>query len=118
MKTRKQIRLKDYDYSKDGFYFITICSKNRENIFGDVIVGADGCRPVSCRPAKVALNDFGRIVDEELEKSLMIRKEIVLDQYVVIPNHVHCIIVIEQNHIDLRGRQGTGRPITGRPITG
>jgi len=57
------------------------------------------------------LNDFGSIVDEELEKSQMIRKEIVLDQYVVMPNHVHCIIVIEQNQIDLRGRQGTGRPI-------
>ena len=104
MRTRKPNRLKDFDYSKDGFYFITICSKNRENIFGDVIVGADGCRP-----AQVALNDFGRIVDEELQKSPMIRKEIVLDHYVVMPNHVHCIVMIEQNHRGLTGREIAGR---------
>lgn len=104
MRTRKPNRLKDFDYSKDGFYFITICSKNRENIFGDVIVGADGCRP-----AQVALNDFGRIVAEELQKSPRIRKEIVLDQYVVMPNHVHCIVVIEQNHRGLTGREIAGR---------
>lgn len=109
MRARKQVRLKGFDYSKDGFYFITICSKNRENIFGDIAVGADGGRP-----AQIALNDFGRIVDEELKKSQIIRNEIVLDHYVVMPNHVHCIVVIKQNHMDLTGRQGTGRQVKGR----
>ena len=106
MRSRKQVRLKDFDYSKDGFYFITICSKNRENIFGDiaVAVGDDGCRPT-----QIALNDFGRIVDEELKKSQIIRNEIVLDHYVVMPNHVHCIVVIEQNHRGLTGREIAGR---------
>ena len=113
MRTRKPHRLKDFDYSKDGFYFITICSKNRENIFGDVIVGADGCRP-----AQVALNDFGRIVDEELQKSPMIRKEIVLDHYVVMPNHVHCIVVIEQNHRGLTGREIAGRQPSAPTVSG
>ena len=104
MSARKRIRLKGYDYSKKGFYFITICSKNRENIFGDVIVGADGCRPV-----QVALNDFGSIVDEELKNSQIIRNEIVLDQSVVMPNHVHCIVVIGQDRMDLTGREIAGR---------
>jgi hypothetical protein len=45
MITRKQIRLLNYDYSNNGYYFITICTKNRENIFGDIPVGATGWRP-------------------------------------------------------------------------
>jgi putative transposase len=103
LRTRKHNRLKDYDYATDGFYFITICSKNGENIFSDIPVGADGCRPTD--PINVQLNDFGRIVGEELKKSQNIRDEIIVDYYVIMPNHVHCIIVIEQNGMKITGRQ-------------
>lgn len=111
LRTRKQNRFKNYDYSKNGFYFITMCSKNREHIFGHISagadgpdmfhgeasVGADGCRPV--------LNEFGRIVEEELKKSQRLRKKIKVDRYVIMPNHVHCIIVIEQGDLHNTGRQ-------------
>ncbi|MBN2061462.1 MAG: transposase [Deltaproteobacteria bacterium] len=92
LKTRKQIRLPNYDYSKDGFYFITICSKDRENIFGDIPVGAAGWPPDD--RIDIQLNDFGRIVEEELKKSQIIRDEIIIDQYAIMPNHIHCIIGI------------------------
>jgi REP-associated tyrosine transposase len=98
-RTRKQIRLRNYDYSTNGFYFITVCAKNRGCIFGDIPVGADGCPPADT--IDVQLNDFGIIVDEELKKSPIIRKEIILDQYVVMPNHVHCIIIIENKDRDI-----------------
>jgi len=62
LRGRKHNRLKDYDYATDGFYFITICSKNRDNIFGNIPVGADGCRPA--QTIHIQLNDFGRIVDQ------------------------------------------------------
>ena len=50
LQSRKLNRLKNYDYSEDGWYYVTICSNNRKNIFGKIInnknpVGADGCRP-------------------------------------------------------------------------
>ena len=98
---RKPIRLKNHDYSLNGYYFITICSKNRQNIFGEIIndkksVGANGCWPVN-NGMKIKLNAFGSIVDEELENTENIRNEIKLDQYVIMPNHLHAIIIIQRN---------------------
>jgi hypothetical protein len=67
MHNRKSIRLKNYDYSDNGFYFLTICTWNRECIFGEVIED------------KVQLNNYGKIVLEELERSIKIRKEIIMN---------------------------------------
>ena len=90
--TRKKIRLPNYDYSENGYYFITICTKNRENIFSDIPVGAAGWPPDDM--PDIQLNDFGKIVEGELKKSQIIRDEISLDEYIIMPNHIHCIIVI------------------------
>jgi len=67
MHNRKSIRLKNYDYSDNGFYFLTICTWNRECIFGEVIED------------KVQLNNYGKIELEELERSIKIRKEIIMN---------------------------------------
>ena len=91
---RKQIRLKNYDYSENGYYFITICSQNRENIFGEIVVGADGCRPDN--NIQIKLNKFGLIVDEKLKNTENIRNEIKLDQCIIMPNHLHCIITLNR----------------------
>ena len=65
----------------------------------------------------VQLNDFGRIVDEELKKSQIIRDEIILDQYVIMPNHIHCIILIAG--CNKAGGQPTGdQPMGGQPAGG
>ena len=93
MRERKLTRLKDYDYSENGYYFITVCSQNRENIFGEIVVGADGCRPDN--NIQIKLNKFGLIVDEELKNTENIRNEIKLDQYIIMPNHLHGIIIIQ-----------------------
>jgi len=97
--TRKQIRLKNYDYSLNGYYFITVCSMDRKNIFGEIInnedsVGANGCWPDN--NIKIKLNRFGLIVDEELKNTENIRHEIKLGQYAIMPNHLHCIIIINR----------------------
>ena len=75
--SRKQIRLKNYDYSLNGYYFITVCSMDRKNIFGEIInnensVGANGCWPDN-NDIKIKLNRFGLIVDEELKNTENIR---------------------------------------------
>jgi REP element-mobilizing transposase RayT len=80
---RRSIRLKEYDYSSPGAYFVTICTYNRKCFFGNVrdvrlILSAVG------RKAKT----FFREIPEHFEN-------ITLDEYVVMPNHLHGIIVIQ-----------------------
>ncbi len=69
---------------------------NRENIFGEIIVGADGCPPNNTNVI-INLNVNGLIVDEELKHSEMIRNEITLDEYIIMPNHLHAIITINRD---------------------
>ena len=80
---RKSIRLKGYDYSQKGLYFITICTQHRSHIFGKIEKG------------KMILNEYGGIAAEEWLKTPVIRKNITLGQFIIMPNHFHSIIHIE-----------------------
>ena len=76
---------------------------DRKNIFGEIInnensVRADGCWPDN-NDIKIKLNRFGLIVDEELKNTENIRHEIKLGQYAIMPNHLHCIIIIKNNGV-------------------
>ncbi len=82
---RKSIRLKNYDYSKAGMYFITICAFNRENIFGLV------------ENEKCILNEYGKIVNNIINELPIRFKNIIIDCYVIMPNHLHLIIKIINN---------------------
>jgi len=79
---RRSIRLKEHDYSWPAWYFVTICSHNRDCIFGEVINNNMG------------LNTVGKIVEEEWLRTPIIRPGVELDDYVVMPNHLHGIIII------------------------
>ena len=89
-KQRKQIRLKNYDYSQSGLYFVTICAQNRECLFGN-IVGAIHESPLP----KMVLIDIGKIIDSVF-KTLPDRFPVILDAFQIMPNHIHMIIQI--NH--------------------
>jgi len=79
---RKKPRLKEYDYAQEGAYFITICTKNREFSFGGIVAG------------EMQLNKAGDIVREEIG-DLSARYDVVeIDEFVVMPNHVHMIVKI------------------------
>ena len=84
---RKQIRLKGYDYSQSGWYFVTVCTFNRENIFGDIVGATLGS------PAYMKLNEFGKII-ESIWQSLPKHHPVELDVFQIMPNHVHFIIHI------------------------
>lgn len=77
-------RLPDWDYSWPGVYFVTICTKNRETFFGDV--AGDN---------KMILNNLGRIVVDEWIKTPQIRKNVKLGEFIIMPNHIHGIIIID-----------------------
>ena len=84
---RCSIRLKEYDYSQDGYYYITICTKNMECLFGDVIDG------------KMKLSEIGEIVCKcwnEIPKHF---DNVSLDEMVIMPNHFHGIIIIENDNV-------------------
>lgn len=81
-RNRRSIRLKHYDYSSEGAYFVTICTHRRMSIFGRV---EDG---------DVLLSWIGAIVEEEWLAALVYRPEVSLDEYVIMPNHMHGILVL------------------------
>jgi len=81
---RRSIRLKGYDYTQPGAYFVTICTQDRQHLFGEVVDG------------EMRLNEAGEIVCAAWFKTAQLRSYVVLheDEFVVMPNHVHGIIWI------------------------
>jgi putative transposase len=79
---RRSIRLPGYDYAQIGAYYITLCTHNRAWLFGHV---ADG---------SMVLSEAGRIAERALLQTPDVRPNILLDAFVVMPNHVHVIFVI------------------------
>ena len=87
---RRSIRLKGYDYSQAGAYYVTICNDNRDVLFGEKFQTGD-----------VVLNEFGKIVENEwLKTPENTTKYFALSNYVIMPNHFHGIYFIV---IDRRG---------------
>jgi putative transposase len=80
---RHSIRLAEYDYRQDGAYFVTMCVYQRACLFGDVVGD------------EMMLSTLGCIVLEEWERTAIHRTYVILDEFVVMPNHVHGIIVID-----------------------
>ncbi len=81
-------RLKGWDYVGKGIYFITIVTQNRECNLGYI------------ENNKMFLPDFGKIVKHEWLKSFEIHNELILDKYIIMPNHLHCIVIIDKNDMD------------------
>ena len=81
---RRSVRLRGYDYAQPGAYFITICSWLRGSTFGEII------------NSKMELNEYGLVVEREWLNTIHVRPNIDLDQFVVMPNHVHVIVIINR----------------------
>jgi REP element-mobilizing transposase RayT len=81
---RRSVRLQDYDYSQSGAYFVTICTQERTCMFGKIVDGA------------MQLNDAGIIVDQCWLNIPNHFPQVDLDAFIVMPNHVHGIIVIAE----------------------
>ncbi|MCK5241934.1 transposase [bacterium] len=88
---RCSIRLKEYDYRQIGAYFVTIGTNNKEHLFGEI---EDG---------KMILNRLGEIVQKEWLRTPIIRTNIQIDEYIIMPNHLHGIILIENESTNRRG---------------
>ena len=89
---RRSIRLKEYCYAQSGTYYITICIQNKLCLLGEVYLN------------KMILSDAGKMVAREWEKLLVRYTNCDLDQYIVMPNHLHGIIIIK--NADNKNRRG------------
>ena len=96
---RKDIRLKDYDYSESGAYFITICTKNKEKLLweGELDIQNFDCKSAGAhrvRPQGLPLSKTGFLVEQKLNQWDGAYENVYLSSYVVMPNHLHIIVVI------------------------
>ena len=92
MKDRKANRLEGYDYSEGGCYFVTICAQSREELFGEIIGG------------EMVLSEAGEIVTARWQWLSGRYDYVELDEYVMMPNHFHGILIIQS-------RRDRSRPV-------
>ncbi|NCC70984.1 hypothetical protein EOM09_05360 [bacterium] len=88
-KNKKQYRLKKYNYSNNGYYFITICTHQRIEYFGNI------------NNNKMELNWCGNIANENLIKTFKTFNNFYLNQYIIMPNHIHLIVEINDSKFNI-----------------
>ena len=97
-KPRKNIRLKEHDYNSAGSYFITFCVQNKKKILSHIHVGALHEAP------EIELTQYGKAVKDVIE-TVEKRFGVTVDRYIIMPNHIHLIIIVNEN-----GRSGAPAP--------
>ena len=114
---RKPIRLKNYDYSSAGAYFITICTKERKKLLSEICVGTD----VLDGP-HINLTEYGKIAEKHIKNMDSFYENLSVKNYIIMPNHIHLLIEIketekwmknicgQQNKIEENGPSGTPVP--------
>lgn len=101
---RRSIRLQGYDYTAEGAYFLTICAHEREPLFGEVV------------GAEARLNACGEIVAEEWRRTAVVRPNVALDAFVVMPNHIHAILILKNGMHVSSAVGATRRVATAAPV--
>ena len=86
LPVRKHVRLKEYDYSRNGGYFVTVCTKDRRKILSDVVGRG-------LAPAEIRLTDCGQLVETELFALSVRYGSVRVEKYVIMPNHVHVLLM-------------------------
>ncbi len=92
LPNRKTTRLKNYDYSTPGTYFVTICVKDRKQLLSNIIVG-EGL----CTLPKNELTQIGKIVEQSIKYIDTNYKGVKIDKYVIMPNHIHLIVALDDS---------------------
>ncbi|MBR6622865.1 MAG: hypothetical protein IKK91_03055, partial [Ruminococcus sp.] len=99
---RKEIRLKNYDYSRNGLYFITICTKDKIPYLSEINGVGDGVLDVP----QHKLTEYGTFVNDQIKEINSIYEKIKIIKYVIMPDHVHMIIYIFDEYKIINGTSG------------
>lgn len=101
---RRSLRLSNFDYSQSGAYFVTLCSHENNCIFGEIAEG------------EMRINSLGIIVKQQWQRTAKVRKNVDLDAFVIMPNHLHGILLlhdaVRQESISLRNDRSKKRSTT------
>ena len=104
LQKRKATRLKGYDYSAVGMYFITVCVRGRADILGEIVGCGDFDAP------QMILSDYGAILDKYIRYMDKKYPHISIDRYVIMPNHFHLILNIKGYMVNKNGASETAAP--------
>jgi REP element-mobilizing transposase RayT len=85
-------RLKGWNCSSTGYYFVTVCTKEKECLLGEVVNG------------EIRLSRSGEIVAEEWQKTEQIRDNVTLNEWIIMPNHLHGVLIIEHSDVETTRR--------------
>ncbi len=99
IRNRKNIRLQYYDYSKPGAYLVTICVKDKKEVLSTISAGTgvlDG--------PELHLTDYGKIADKYIRQMADFYSHMNIDNYVIMPNHIHLLICIRAGENQLQYR--------------
>lgn len=92
---RKHPRLNSFDYSKNGYYFVTLCAKDRKHIFSRILVKADPSVPyIKQENICVSLTTVGDIIEKYIHSIESSYADTFVDSYVIMPDHIHLIVKI------------------------
>lgn len=92
LPNRKRLRLPDYDYTQNGYYFVTLCTQNRQKLF-------DMSTVVDVEPFVVPSEKPQNKIIEKWLAELSVKFNVIIDRYVIMPGHIHFILIItDQNH--------------------
>ena len=103
---RKLPRLRQYDYSSNGKYFITICVQDMKCVLSKIVGSGDPDAP------QVLLTDYGIVVEKNITTMNTIYNDILIEKYTIMPNHLHMMISIET--ADLSGASGSPLPTNSK----
>lgn len=121
---RKKLRLENYNYSRNGAYFVTVCTKNKvclfwepQNKYQPIGYDSETVGAVIGRPnRKIHLSEYGRYVKEALNNIHTYYPTVHVDKYVIMPNHIHIILRIDK-YFQNANEQYDGRPVTAPTIS-
>ena len=102
---RRSIRLKGHDYAQPGAYFVTVCTRGRACLFGHVLNG------------EMHPNDAGEVVREQWLRTAQMRPNVELDAFMIMPNHLHGIVVIHETCRGTLQRAPTQTERFGQPTS-
>ena len=92
---RKPLRLKEYDYSSPGAYFITICTKEHRQILSAIAPVGDDAHIVPSDDIQNVLTDTGKICDKYIRSISQKYNGVTVDKYIIMPNHIHMLISLD-----------------------
>ena len=99
---RKRLRLKDFDYSSNNFYFVTVCVNDKEPLLSN-IVGDDA----HIVPKKIILKPYGKIAEKHILRINTMYQNVYVEKYIIMPNHIHMLIFIDRYEDGIANEHGT-----------